>query len=375
MMAGELVNATSQLMDCKIINIMDKNGIIIASSNKERIGSLHMGAVEVIRTGKELLISKEMLPRYAGSKEGCNMPIILRGELVGVIGIKGNPDDLLEMAHLLKIYAEKYFELEHAINQSIVEKELKNKLFTMFLTFNENDKDDIDLLVESLGLRLVFPLRILVIRYQKSAEIDLKLEILASKLREYGLLSDKNDIFNCEGANINIIKDSDKNEINTFTDKIHSIAKDMNMQIRIAVSPLVYDLFSIHRFYTRALSAAKYMNEAVIYLDDTKTLLDYMLSLSERENKDFIKRKISELEQNISKEDLDLCLLTAKAYYENDRHVGAAAEKLYIHKNTLMNRMKRVFKVKGVEPLLSVMAYSGAFPSFHHRRTTSPSVS
>ncbi len=154
-----------------------------------------------------------------------------------------------------------------------------------------------------------------------------------------------------------------------------SSAKDMNMQIRIAVSPLVYDLFSIHRFYTRALSAAKYMNEAVIYLDDTKTLLDYMLSLSERENKDFIKRKISELEQNISKEDLDLCLLTAKAYYENDRHVGAAAEKLYIHKNTLMNRMKRVFKVKGVEPLLSVMAYSGAFPSFHHRRTTSPSVS
>ena len=57
-------------MGGRTINIMDREGIIIASTEKERIGTFHQGAAEVIATGKPVLIETKDLPRYPGAREG-----------------------------------------------------------------------------------------------------------------------------------------------------------------------------------------------------------------------------------------------------------------------------------------------------------------
>lgn len=43
-LAEDLVSATSGLLDGRIINIMNPDGIIIASTQPERIGTFHKGA-------------------------------------------------------------------------------------------------------------------------------------------------------------------------------------------------------------------------------------------------------------------------------------------------------------------------------------------
>ena len=82
-LAQDFVEATSLLVGQRTINIMDQKGIIIASTEKHRIGDFHQGASEVLATGKPVRIKKEDLPRYPGTKEGYNMPIFLNDEIIG----------------------------------------------------------------------------------------------------------------------------------------------------------------------------------------------------------------------------------------------------------------------------------------------------
>ena len=74
-LAQDFVEATSLLVGQRTINIMDQKGIIIASTEKHRIGDFHQGAAEVLETGKPVLIKIEDLPRYPGTTEGYNMPM------------------------------------------------------------------------------------------------------------------------------------------------------------------------------------------------------------------------------------------------------------------------------------------------------------
>ena len=51
-LAKELVRVTSELVGGRTINIMNTEGYIIASTEPERIGTFHQGALEAVRTGK-----------------------------------------------------------------------------------------------------------------------------------------------------------------------------------------------------------------------------------------------------------------------------------------------------------------------------------
>ena len=41
---------------------------------------------------------------------------------------------------------------------------------------------------------------------------------------------------------------------------------------------------------------------------------------------------------------------TAQCYYQNDRSVAQAAEKLYIHKNTLQYKLNNIYTKSGFNP-------------------------
>ena len=69
----DLVEAVSKLLGGRTINIMDLDGIIIASTEKNRIGTLHTGARHVVSSGHELAITEELLPNYPGTKVGWHV--------------------------------------------------------------------------------------------------------------------------------------------------------------------------------------------------------------------------------------------------------------------------------------------------------------
>ena len=88
------------------VNIMDSAGTIIASCQVKRIGSFHKGAHDVLKHRKTVEITSENLPLFPGSLPGVNMPILIEGQAIGVVGITGQPDEVRGTAKLVKAVTE-----------------------------------------------------------------------------------------------------------------------------------------------------------------------------------------------------------------------------------------------------------------------------
>lgn len=80
------------------INIMNEQGLIIASGKEGRIGQRHRGAERAIKQGCMVEIYKDT----SLEKRGTNEPIILNGELLGVVGISGEPEEVRPFTKLVK---------------------------------------------------------------------------------------------------------------------------------------------------------------------------------------------------------------------------------------------------------------------------------
>ncbi len=94
------------------VNIMNHAGIIIGSGQQHRLHSFHRGARDVIDSGAVLAIFPEDLDRYPGALPGLNWPIVLAGQTVGVVGVSGHPDAVRNTAELVKIITELILERE-----------------------------------------------------------------------------------------------------------------------------------------------------------------------------------------------------------------------------------------------------------------------
>jgi len=74
--------------------ICDLDGVIIAAQVRSRIGNVHPGAQRLLRENlPEILVTTEQEEASGGTmKAGCNLPIHYNGELIGSIGITGDPE-------------------------------------------------------------------------------------------------------------------------------------------------------------------------------------------------------------------------------------------------------------------------------------------
>ncbi|WP_417582620.1 sugar diacid recognition domain-containing protein [Nitrincola sp.] len=88
------------------INVMDRNGLIIGSGDEGRIGRVHEGALRVISSRGEIDIHIDRESSIDGVKSGLNIPIFSQGDIVGVVGITGNPERVRKYADLVAMTAE-----------------------------------------------------------------------------------------------------------------------------------------------------------------------------------------------------------------------------------------------------------------------------
>ncbi len=102
--ARRIVTELSEIIS-ENINLMDENSVIIASTDRKRIGTFHGGSREIMKRHlKELIITGE--DEYAGSLPGVNVPIEIDGKIVGVVGITGRFQDIEKYGKIVKQMAE-----------------------------------------------------------------------------------------------------------------------------------------------------------------------------------------------------------------------------------------------------------------------------
>lgn len=345
-MAQELVEATSTLVGGRTINVMNTDGIIIASTEKHRIGTFHAGAKWVIDNGKPLAIEKKQVILYPGSKEGYNLPIKSGDSIIGVVGIFGNPEDIMDLAHLLEVYAAKYFELEALMQQRLIESEARNKLLHMLLSMSAKDKESAAVLLNMLQVRLQFPLRVLVISSEQNKEeqTHFLLEKPVERLREAGLIEPSMDLWGIADEHLVIIRSNTGAESPVFWKRFLDCLEQEPVRCCLTVGGICQSLEEIRGSYQEASLLNEYPDGSFYDMMNLNTQCDYLLWQTVKQNQGIIAELDRKMQDSFNDDEREMLLGTIACYYDENRSVTQAAAKLFIHKNTLQYRIRRVME-------------------------------
>lgn len=114
-LAALIIEKLVNVIECNV-NIMNTNGRIIGSSDPERIGKIHEGALLALAQKRIVNVDEASLETLQGVKAGINIPLRQGNVIVGVIGLTGKPQYLLQFSELVRIAAEATVEQAHLLD-------------------------------------------------------------------------------------------------------------------------------------------------------------------------------------------------------------------------------------------------------------------
>lgn len=135
-LAKQIVNRTMKIIGHNI-NVMNSHGVILGSGEADRIGEIHEGALLAISQQRTVEISQASESTLQGVKAGINLPLHYKGDIIGVIGITGEPDELGNYGELLKMTAEIIVEQANSIEQAQWQYRQKEELIIELIKSDE----------------------------------------------------------------------------------------------------------------------------------------------------------------------------------------------------------------------------------------------
>ncbi len=353
-LAQDFVEATSLLVGQRTINIMDQKGIIIASTEKHRIGDFHQGASEVLATGKPVRIKKEDLPRYPGTKEGYNMPIFLNDEIIGVVGIFGCEEEVQSIANLLRVYVTQSFSQLQMTQKQNLEAELRNQLLRLLLFGGKSQKEMITKLCGMLDLQLEFPVWIILL-YERAAERNMKHLLdyhqFIQNLIWKNVLNRRRDVFGIQNADYVILLGG-SGELLETRKRLDKLLQEIEREAvwNAAVSSPCRNMEEVSEGMKEVSVLRNRRGGMIQNLEEHTCRMQYLMGrFTVQDGARTVVRMLRRLEDQHGEKQAEQLLQTAQVYYEYGGSVAKAAEKLNLHKNTLLYRMKQLYQTLELE--------------------------
>lgn len=337
-MAALIVEETAKRTQSNI-NIMNFNGEIIASFDKKRVGTIHEGARKVLEREETVILSKEDSATLEGTQPGVNLPIIFQDNIVGVIGITGNPEKLTHVSDLVKMSTElllyqNYFtyELEGNIRSQ--------ELFIEELLKSEPSKSFIQHLSNQLNTNLLTFGKCIIINIEKQIfSKNSTVRTLASKIDPSSFVI----AFTNHNRIVILATDEDRCALDVKINRIHQMFKDLQLEVHMTSSLIFTNLNDFKKAYEEC--------ELVFMLNEQSAPL---VSFEEVEEKTLLYQIDSEIRERFKKRiigDLDeQSIATLKIFFHNNLNISQTAKHLYIHRNTLLYRLEKCKTVTGLNP-------------------------
>ncbi|KAB2335806.1 CdaR family transcriptional regulator [Bacillus mesophilum] len=151
------------------VNIMNEEGLIIGSGEKERINTYHEGAINSIEQSRMITIYKT----DHSSKPGVNIPIYFRNRIIGVIGISGDPKIVGSFAELVRVTAELLINQEFLFYERRIKEQMKEEFLYQWV-FRQDDYDEsFTSNAETFGIVLNIPRMAIIVKRKQVREMTL----------------------------------------------------------------------------------------------------------------------------------------------------------------------------------------------------------
>ena len=338
--ATEIVGELSDMIGMKI-NIMDSNAIIIASSDPNRVGTFHEAAHQIISQNlEELVVSRSQ--QYKGSIPGTNLPLIIDGKIIGVVGVTGPHE-------IARTYGKVIKRMTEILLQSRAEEKRKLQLRQAFEHFciswicdsQTAFSDDFISQGRSFGLDITQLRRIMTISAPNGDN-----EQVYSRARKFLAAREEDDRTFLSPRGVVLILTPRSNK------KLEEIAQELLLTLEENVCVGIdtpgenaWDIRHQHDRAQMALSAALRLKKRIVFYEDLclELVLDEISLRSKM-------RFLTKVFPHSTREEILRDMNTVKVLYEENGSIREAAKRLIIHPNTLQYQLKKIEEKTGYDP-------------------------
>lgn len=321
------------------INIMDLNGKIVASTDKNRIDSIHSGAIKVIETGNPLILNEENVQYYQGAKQGANLPIMHQSKIEGVVGVSGNPAEILPMTGLIRASVEIVIAQMYVQEQAYYKERQWNFWLQQLLHPSGLNK-------ERLEEEAVYSLHIhtksfwtVIVLYGENVQDFL--EVIRQKISAQKV----NTLFTLpfSGNEVIITIPSEVKDLDPLVKGLMGVARD---NVKIGIGEVEFGIEGIRNSYKQAKQAVLFEKE-VGTVSYSKAWKIERLATAIREDE---YNSVCLPYEKLLKELGDIYIKTVDTYLSKNFSIKETADLLHIHRNTLLYRLDQIKGKVGLDP-------------------------
>mgnify|MGYP003587639162 CR=1 FL=1 len=367
-LAQKIVDSTMCLVQ-RNINIMNREGIIIATGHSHRHHTFHKGAKDVLDTGNMVEIYPSELSLYPGALQGVNLPIVFEEQIVGVVGVFGHPDEVRSTGKLVKTITELILDRELLLQKLRTKHLLREQFIDLALQNNATGSQNKLLrIAKNLGITPILPRTVTVfdttalikksiIEYGSSELVIERItDSIIGKLFQAKLLT-KEDLAAIPDEKLIIIKHIASNapptQLLAWGQAVTQTLDNRSGQtIFCGIGAIVSEINDYYASYRHALYTLKQCTETkpLQSIYDYQQLVDFIFYETTPANHSLALNAIlAQLSHShFSGEDMQLTLSTL---LDCNLCVNQAASRLHLHRNTLLYRLNRLKEETNLDPL------------------------
>ncbi|WP_434358430.1 helix-turn-helix domain-containing protein [Parasalinivibrio latis] len=323
------------------INVMDTAGYIIASSNPARLQQKHEGAIVALSAGRTVEITGAMSKEMSGVKPGVNLPIFFHDEVIGIIGISGEPEDIRQYGELVRMAAEMTVEHAYLLERVSWNQQSRQELLLQWIDTSA-EPEHLKALAVRLQKDIDQPQGIALCRFDASCDPKQLLDRLDHKSGEwlFARLDPQTLVIAIP------LSGKTPSTLSTRWEQQQQILEKLLLvdgkATHIAYSPA--GNFTVPGQFAAAqgaLAAGLKLNpKSRVYYYDNLQLASLLLC----PNLDWQQREVNRILSQLHERGPDL-LATARIWFSNDCNSELAAKQLAIHPNSLRYRLNRVEEI------------------------------
>lgn len=338
--ATEIVNELSEMIGLKM-NIVDSNAIIIANSDPSRVGDFHEATYQIITQNlDELVVYSNQ--QYKGTNSGTNLPLIIDGEIIGVVGITGPHEIARTYGKVIKRMTEILLQSRAEENRKIQHRQAFEHFCTSWICNSQTVLND-EFISQGRGFGLdITQLRRILIVSAPNGENERVYE----NVRKFLSAREEEDHAFLAPRGVVLVLSARSNQ------KLEALAQEMlpalGEDVYVGIDTPGKNHWDIRLQHDRAqmaLSAGFRLKQRMVFFEDLclELILDEISVYSKL-------RFLKKIFGNSTREEIQRDMHTVKVLYEEDGSIRQAAKRLIIHPNTLQYQLKRIEEKTGYDP-------------------------
>ena len=337
------------------VNVMDDQGRIIGSGDRQRLHHKHEGAVLAITECRVVEIDHATALKLKGVKPGINLPILYHQRVIGVIGVSGSPEQVRHYGELVKMTAELIVEQAALMSQIEWNKRHREELVMQLIQGSSLDDAQLVSIAERLGLDLSQPRVAAIVNVVPEQDHTLSLEHLQQlvHLLEYPERDNLVGILSVSDNQVVVLKpitltkegwskSAETRRINQLLKRIKSAG---NFSIQMALGDYFSGVDGLAKSFDTAQLTLRSIHGQpgeVFFYQDHKlpVMMNDVLQTPWKAQQ--LRQPYDRLREYDSK---GILIKTLTAYFTLNCDAAQTCQQLHIHRNTLRYRLDRASQI------------------------------